>query len=85
MYMEKDLVAEYRNKNPKSRVIGIVKYIKNGGSVKQMGCVLCGERGPTWCGHWRKTMRAHNWEMSHIHLHLEEGAELYSQRERNLK
>ena len=70
---ETELLEAYRQSNPKSRAVGILKYVRNGASVRQMGCVLCGEVGPTWCGNWPKTVGARAWEFDHRKKHLEAG------------
>jgi hypothetical protein len=73
MRSEQELVAEYRRAHPRSRAIGIIRYIRNGGRTRQRGCVLCGARGPTWCGLWPKTAVAKRWESEHRAMHLAEG------------
>lgn len=70
MVTEAQLIADYRAANPGSRAEGIIKYVRNGGTVKQRGCVLCGEMGPTWCGTWKKTKVARDWEEVHLRSHL---------------
>ena len=60
-----DLVAEHRKQNPKSRATRLFRFIRNGSVVKQMGCVACGAKGPTWSGNWRKTVTAYKWEATH--------------------
>jgi hypothetical protein len=62
-------VQQYRLDNPMSRVTGPIKFVRNGGSVRQRGCILCGEVGPTWCGKWPKTMAAIVWEQKHVASH----------------
>lgn len=59
------LVAAYRRANPRLRAETPIVYARNGTSVAQRKCVLCGERGPTWHTKWRKTRAAENWEAEH--------------------
>jgi len=65
-----DLLAAYRRANPHSRAVRLVRFVKNGTSVRQMGCILCGGHGPTWCGNWRKTKAAVAWEIDHSEEHV---------------
>ena len=66
---ETKLVEAHRQANPRSRAISILRYVRNGSKTRQMGCVLCGESGPTWCGNWPKTREAINWEREHKTAH----------------
>jgi hypothetical protein len=67
---EAELVAAYRRAHPESRITSIIKYIRNGASVAQRGCVVCGEEGPSWSSKWTKTKKAIAWEAAHIASHL---------------
>lgn len=55
----------YRANNPRSRAPGPIIYARNGSEVRQRVCVLCGERGPTWCARYAITRRAAQWEAEH--------------------
>lgn len=66
---EAKLVAEYRKKNPRSRVVSILRYCKNTSATKQKECILCDEEGPTWASRWRKTKTAEQWEAEHKAKH----------------
>lgn len=59
------LVAAYRRAHPLSRAETAVVYCRNTTSVSQKRCILCGERGPSWCAKWRKTRAAERWEADH--------------------
>lgn len=67
--VERKFVAEYRAAHPRSRIQSILKFVRNGSGSKQMGCVLCGWVGPTWCGSERKTLRAVRAEVAHLAEH----------------
>lgn len=58
-------LKHYRAANSRSRAPAPIILVKNTGSTKQQGCVLCGERGPTWAAQWRKTRAAERWEAQH--------------------
>ena len=64
------LVLSYRAANPKSRAVSIVKLVRNGGAVKQYGCVLCGAEGPTFSGHYPETKRSKTWCLEHAAAHV---------------
>ena len=67
---EADLVREYREAHPKSRVVGILRYVVNTAARRQRECVVCGWQGPTWCGRWPKTKAAIEAEEAHKAQHL---------------
>jgi hypothetical protein len=62
-------IKAYRAANPRSRVVNLFKFARNGSGTKQMACVLCGAVGPTWSGKYRKTVRAIVWEAEHQKTH----------------
>ena len=74
MTTEEDLVKAYRLEHPKSRVQGVLKFIKTTSATKQRGCILCGWEGPTWSAQWHKTKRATEAEAYHVAGHLKEGS-----------
>lgn len=69
------LLADHRATNPRSRAVGLVRFVRNGGRTKQRGCVLCGANGPSWCGEYKKTKRAEEWELAHAARHVEAAIE----------
>jgi len=71
---EQELVRSYRELNPKSRVISILKYFRVGPTVKQKRCILCNELGPSWCGKFPKTKLAAEWELQHTNRHASSNA-----------
>lgn len=66
---EAEIVAAYRAANPLSRAVRMFKFVRNGGACKQMGCIVCGEAGPSWCARYAKTQRALAWEAAHKAQH----------------
>jgi len=64
-HAEAALLRAYRLANPRSRATSLIIYVRNGASVAQRGCVLCGECGPSWCARFPKTKRAAQWESTH--------------------
>src|SRR5262245_48306036 len=64
------LLAEYRGAHPKSRAVALTRLIRNGASVRQYGCVLCGEEGPTSCARYRETKRSAEWRRDHVLGHV---------------
>ena len=56
---------EYRANNPQSRAPSAIIYVRNSGRTRQKGCILCGEKGPSWCGDYPQTVRAVRWESTH--------------------
>jgi len=45
-----------------------LRYAKNTSSVRQMQCLVCGERGPSWCASYPRTVRATTWCEMHRHI-----------------
>jgi hypothetical protein len=69
MRTEQELVNAYRILNPSSRVISIIKYVRNGSTVRQLGCILCHEESPTWDGRWPRTQVVNDWIDKHKASH----------------
>jgi hypothetical protein len=68
--LEAKLVAAYRALNPRSRVTSLIKLVRNGSTVKQYGCVLCGKEGPTYSGKYPETKRSRAWRIDHVAAHV---------------
>lgn len=69
---EAKLVARYRAAHPRSRVMSILRYVRNGPIVKQRGCILCSWVTHTWDGRWLKPQLVEHEETIHILYHLSE-------------
>ena len=63
-------VLAYRHRNPRSRIVDIFRYCKNTSASKQMECVLCKAKGPSWATTYPKTVRADAWEEEHQKIHF---------------
>lgn len=64
------LLADYRKAHPRSRAVSLIKLVKNTGSTKQYGCVLCDAVGPTFSAKWRETKRSIEWRFAHAAEHV---------------
>lgn len=62
---EPQLVKEIRATNPQSRIQGMIKLVRNGGSTKQYGCAHCGAQGPTFCARYPETKLSATWRWTH--------------------
>ena len=65
------LLGFHRTRNPRSRAVGLLRYARNTTATKQLECVLCGERGPSWCSRYPETKRAKDWACEHEACHIE--------------
>jgi hypothetical protein len=68
--VEQQLANGYRKEHPTSRIIGICRLVRNTGSAKQYGCVLCGETCPGFSTKYPRTKRSIAWEREHIEMHV---------------
>lgn len=71
------LLARARARNPKSRATDILRLVRNTGSTKQLGCVLCGEESNTWCAKWPTPKGVLKWAHAHRAYHVEHADELH--------
>jgi hypothetical protein len=72
-------VRAMRAADPSARAEGHFRYTRNTGKVGRMGCVHCGQDGPSWCNEFRKTQRAIAWEVEHECVRMFDASPYYAE------